>query len=44
MDGASRMFMEGGGARVNYFPSFLGEEEIGREFWGRGAEIDRDPS
>ncbi len=36
------MFVEPGGAGANYFPSFLGEEEIGREFWGRGAEIDRD--
>jgi hypothetical protein len=36
------MFVERGGAGANYFPSFLGEEEIGREFWGKGAEIDRD--
>ena len=42
MDGACGMFVERGGAGANYFPSFLGEKEIGREFWGRGAEIDRD--
>jgi len=34
------MFVERGGAGANYFPSFLGEEKIGREFGGRGAKID----